>query len=400
MADWLQYVCGYASTGFTDEHLLLFLYGEGGTGKGTFLSAIANALGDYARRIDPDDLMEGRGEQHPAWLADLQGRRMVVGDEIPRGRRWNTGRVNALVSAEPLRSRHMRQGFFEFKPSAQVILAGNHAPTVQSRSTGLSRRLVVVPFDKTPTTVLKNLLREIDLGVVLSWIAEGAKRYFQDGLPGLPAEVERATSRYHDTADPFAPFVEELPRDTWFPRPEVWTRYTSWSANQGIGRPLNRGQVLATLREDYGCEERVIHGQRQIRVGQLHSATEGTKVQGERQSLVNTHTRACEDKQEIDTPDAPFAPHQRLAMVAAVLTGGDGDTNALPDPTPADVAATAERVRAVLGDRSLDDLTANAKTAAADALANLLEDADPLIRTAARRLRDGGDLKDDDYLVH
>ena len=70
--DWLQAVIGYAATGHTREHLLLFIYGRTGTGKGTFLTAIGNAFGEYCRRIDPDDLMERSGDQHPAWLADCE----------------------------------------------------------------------------------------------------------------------------------------------------------------------------------------------------------------------------------------------------------------------------------------------------------------------------------------
>ena len=114
----------------------------------------------------------------------------------------------------------------------------------------------------------------------------------------------------------------------------------------------------------------------------------------------------CDQTASVDQPAAPVvetAPvdptAQRLAMVAAALTG-DGDTNApLPHPSPADVAATAERVHAVLGDRSLADLTADAQTAAADALAGLLTDGSVEVRTLARRLRDGGTFAADDYLL-
>ena len=130
--EWLRVLCGYALTGLTREHVLVFIYGRERTGKGTLLSAIADAVGDYSRRIDADDLMEQTGREHPAWLADLRGRRVVVADEMPRGKRWNTARVKKLVSGEPIRARLMHRDFFEFKPTAQVIVAGNHAPQQSS----------------------------------------------------------------------------------------------------------------------------------------------------------------------------------------------------------------------------------------------------------------------------
>ena len=207
---WLQVVAGYAATAYTREHLLLFIHGPAGAGKGTFLTVVANALGDYARRVDPGDLMDSQtAEQHPAWLADLDGRRLVVGDELKRNSRWNTARVKALVSGEPIRARRMRQDFYEFKPTAQVILAGNHAPTLASRDTGLTRRLRVLPFTHLPERPDPRLESRIDNGEVLRWIVEGAAVYLRHGLPAPPVAVFVATATNEADSDPLAEFVAE-----------------------------------------------------------------------------------------------------------------------------------------------------------------------------------------------
>ena len=310
--DWVQTVCGYAATGLTEEHLLLFCYGRAGSGKGTFLTAIADCLGDYSRRINPDDLMDSVGEQHPAWLADLDGRRLVIGDEIPRGRRWATGRVKSLVSGERIRARKMRQDFFEFKPAAQLILAANHAPAVQSRDTGLVRRLAVLPFDKRPNRPNPRLSAEINLGVVMTWIAEGARRYFRDGLSpeDTPASVSAATAVYHATADPLSGFVESLPVGEWITRSEVGKRYEAWAIENGIRKPLTRQMVLSTLREDYEARERVVRGTRQIRL----EGARGAKVQD---PPISAHTPAPENKQGNGAPSAPLAPSGVLRDPAA-----------------------------------------------------------------------------------
>ena len=58
---WLQVFFGYALTGLTREHLLVFLYGATRSGKGSLLTIMGRAMGQYVRRVDPDDLMESRG---------------------------------------------------------------------------------------------------------------------------------------------------------------------------------------------------------------------------------------------------------------------------------------------------------------------------------------------------
>ena len=252
--DWLQRVCGYALTGSTREHLLLFVYGPTRTGKGSFMTALGRATGDYTQNIDPDDLMEKRGAvgEHPAWLADLAGRRFVIADEIRRGAKWNTGRVKALVSGEKRRARLMRKDFFDVYPQAQVVIAGNHAPAMDSNDTGMASRLRVVRFDKTPPVKDTKLQQKIDPADVLRWLIDGARAYAEEGgLPPEPPSVLRATARYREEADDLAEFVRELLPDLPLTAKEVRDRYTAWAAEQGFPRPLSPQKLNRTLAEDY-----------------------------------------------------------------------------------------------------------------------------------------------------
>ena len=137
--------------------------------------------------------MEQTGREHPAWLADLRGRRVVVADEMPRGKRWNTARVKKLVSGEPIRARLMHRDFFEFKPTAQVIVAGNHAPQQSSADTGLESRLRVVRAERQPEVEDVRLLDKLKPEHVLSWLLEGAAQYHVEGLRPTPASVAAST---------------------------------------------------------------------------------------------------------------------------------------------------------------------------------------------------------------
>ena len=253
--DWLQVLAGYAATGHTREHLLLFIYGPAATGKGTWLSALADSLGSYARRIDPTDLMESRSTQHPAWLADLAGRRLVIGDEIPRGSKWHTGRAKSLVSGETIRARKMRQDYAEFRPQAQIVLAANHAPSLGgAKDTGLSRRLRVLPFTHRPAVLDPTLGARIDKREVMRWIVDGAQRYLDEGLPAALESVRRATADYESEADMLSEFVSVI-AGTRVAKTMIYQTYATWAGTAGVKFPLTRRALYRTLREDYNARD-------------------------------------------------------------------------------------------------------------------------------------------------
>ena len=217
-------------------------------------------MGSYTRSIDPDDLMERRSDQHPAWLADLDGRRLVVADDVKRNARWATGLVKSLVSGEPRRARLMRQDFYEFRPCSQIVLVGNHAPALDSRDSGLSRRLRVLPFRNKPAEPDPLLPQRIDRGEVLRWVLDGARRYLTEGVPSRPGSVAAATADYEARSDPLAEFVEGV-IGVELTRAEMYVRYTRFAEQHGH-RAMARRTLLATLREDYGALERISMGKR------------------------------------------------------------------------------------------------------------------------------------------
>lgn len=254
--------------------------------------------------------LRSRRCSHPflTYRGVLAGRRLVIGDELKRGRKWATARTKSLVSGEPIRARLMRQDFFEFRPSAQIILAANHAPAITSRDTGLARRLRVLPFTNKPARRDPHLEREIHPGAVMAWILTGARRYIAHGLPATPASVIAATGFYHATADRLAPFVATLPRGEWIKRSDIGRLYTDWAASNGERIPLKVSDVLGTLREDYDAEERQMRGERQIK---LPTDPEGSN--GSTGSVdLPFHPLGARDRvrteQENGAPGAPCAP--------------------------------------------------------------------------------------------
>ena len=255
VADWLQIAFGYAATGHTKEHLLMFFHGRGGSGKGTLTLAIDHALGDYAQPVDADDFMVGATDKHPAWLADLHAKRLVIADDLEENCTFSAGRVKRLVAGTPHRARFMGQNYFRFIPQAQLIFVGNFEPRLQAADSGMARRLAVVGMNNQPEQPDKGLLDTLkrEAPHVLRWLLDGARRYLRDGLPDPPASVVEASRKFHENANEVTAFVAEAwPDHERRESKTAYADYKTWCAENGA-RPLGKLRFLAQLRAGFQC---------------------------------------------------------------------------------------------------------------------------------------------------
>lgn len=211
MRAFLARLLGYSLLGVVNEHVLPIFYGSGANGKSTLLDAVLGALGDYAGTADPGLLIE-RGDVHPTGLADLHGRRLVIGHETDKGRRLAEGTVKRLTGGDRIKARRMREDFWEFDPSHLLIMLTNHKPTVQGDDEGIWRRLRVVPFaveipeDERDGTLGERLAAERD--GILAWMLAGLADYRAHGLDA-PGAVAEATASYRAESDLLGTFLAE-----------------------------------------------------------------------------------------------------------------------------------------------------------------------------------------------
>ena len=85
----IQKLIGISITGRSDFQAVLFCFGDGKNGKSTFVEALCRLFGDYFGKISSETLLaKGRyGSNASDYdMADLYGKRMVVGDELSRDR--------------------------------------------------------------------------------------------------------------------------------------------------------------------------------------------------------------------------------------------------------------------------------------------------------------------------
>lgn len=211
---WFHRAVGYSLIGETREHLLIFLYGEGGNGKGTTLETLQALLGDYAAKQPAGFLMSKQNQDHPAEIAKLQGKRFVITSEVAEKDRMNDQRVKEITGGDRLAARHLYGQWFEFDPSHTLFLMANHKPALDSVDKAMIRRMRMVPFtaeipEHKREEGLKTRLIHDHGPAVLAWAIQGAVEYAQHGLGPTPEAIMAATEEYIEENDHIGIFLEE-----------------------------------------------------------------------------------------------------------------------------------------------------------------------------------------------
>lgn len=256
---YLQRLAGYALTGSTREHVLAFLWGPGGNGKGVFLNTLVRLLGSYAAVAAMDTFTSSRYDRHPAELAALFGARLVTAQETQEGRSWDEARVKSITGGDPITARFMRENFFTYTPQFKLLFAGNHKPHISNLDDAMRRRFHLVPFTQTPAE------RDVDLPErlvaeypgILAWAVAGCLAWQQEGL--VPAYIIRqATEAYFVDEDSLGRWLNDCtePQDKAFVETrELWASWQLWCAEKRervgserdfVSRLLNRGYEKAT----------------------------------------------------------------------------------------------------------------------------------------------------------
>lgn len=254
LARFLQRWFGYCATGSTREQAFVVHYGQGSNGKSTILDTVAEVMGDYAATGAPGLLVGHGRDRHPTEIADLFGRRMVTAHETGEGGHLKEDMVKQLTGSDKVKARFMRADFFEFDPTHKLQLLTNHKPIIKGQDNGIWRRVLLMPYMARfasgeevasgrahfvkDTRIAEHLKAEIQ--GVLTWVVEGARIWFQDGLQA-PDAVMAASKDYQAEQDRVGQFVTEcceLGKDFETPLSGdfggVYDTYRAWCGEGGF----------------------------------------------------------------------------------------------------------------------------------------------------------------------
>lgn len=204
MAAYLQRAMGYSLSGRVSEEVMFFAYGRGGAGKGTIMTPLLDAMGDYGKPgMDGLLLAKRNGDSHPTEVASLAGVRMVSCSELEEGKPWNENRIKQLTGGDPVETRRMKENTWTMRPTWKIWATANDKPVVRDTSNAIWRRLQPIHFTEDFAAVKDMHLKQKwnnRLAEVLAWAVRGAVEWYRIGL-SPPGRVSDALKLYKEESD-------------------------------------------------------------------------------------------------------------------------------------------------------------------------------------------------------
>ena len=190
------------------EHRTHILFGDGATGKSTFLKVVMHAMGDYAGTARAS-LFTDEGSFHSAEQLPFVNARLVILPELPRGA-LRSDLLKTVSGGDAISVRGMRENPRTETPTATLFFSANELPEIRLVDEALKRRLLVWPFDHKPDKIDvqlgSKLVSEDELPGVVAWLVEGLTEVIRlrtagEPLP-IPAKVAATSEEYfHDVDD-------------------------------------------------------------------------------------------------------------------------------------------------------------------------------------------------------
>ena len=255
---YLQRWAGYLLIGAAPEEKLLFLYGTGGGGKGTFINTIGYMLGDYADTVDVEIFLSSRNDGHGGGanaspeIAKLAGVRAAMASETPIGRRMNEAKLKNITGRDDITARFLYGQQFTFTPAVKFVLSSNYLPALRdSTDEGIRRRLVIAPFmenlDNVRDIHLKERLREpAEMAAVLAWCVDGCLKWQKEGLGRPPRRFLQQMGMFYTDSDALQQFIDDecyTGEGTRANVKDFYERFTEWS-----GERIKRKTVVDMMR--------------------------------------------------------------------------------------------------------------------------------------------------------
>lgn len=254
LVSYLQKAIGYSLTGDVREQVFFFLHGEGANGKSTLAELLMRLLGPYAKTAAPDLLMMRDQEQHLTWLAELEGARFVVCQEIAEGKSWNERTLKQLTGGDAITANRMHKDPIQFWPSHKLWVCANQKPKMREGGLATWRRVRLVPFSVTiPVEERDRALGaklQAEMSGILSWAVLGCLRWQEEGLEA-PAEVSDATNAYRDESNHVPTFAEDrlvFGDGHSVPKAALYEAYTLWckiNRESALARPELQRRLMA-----------------------------------------------------------------------------------------------------------------------------------------------------------
>lgn len=232
----LQQFSGYCLSSSMQYDKALFLVGDGGNGKSTFVDTISRVIGqDATSHIDLEGLYGQYG------MKGLIGKRLNIIEEV-HGNYYQSNKLKKLISGEPVTIDIKYKDQFSFRPQTKFIFAVNIMPRVDDTSTATERRICSVlfrnNFRNNPNTALRSDagLLAGELPGILNWMLDGAKNLSESVGFVITQEQVAMLAEYRQENSSVEGFIAEcveVDEEATINNRELYEEYKSYCIKDG-----------------------------------------------------------------------------------------------------------------------------------------------------------------------
>lgn len=233
----LQEWAGYLLFPDTSQQKFLILEGEGSNGKSVYCAGIEGMLGTDAVSHVQLEIFHQRFA-----LTETLEKMVNICTDTGEVNKVCEGLLKSFVSGDRMFFDRKGKPGINAKPTARLMTVWNNRPRFVDRSSGLWRRMMVVPWGRTIKESDPGFVRGMDdptwwersgeLPGIFNWAVVGLKRLRAQGRFTKSEVSQQAIEEYKSESNPARQFLEdgyeEAPSDIRTPSPEVYRAYKLW----------------------------------------------------------------------------------------------------------------------------------------------------------------------------
>lgn len=234
-------------------HKALILSGSGKNGKSTFIQILRSLVGED----NCSDVSITAISQDKFMVAELHGKLVNFSEEEPPECFKQTGKFKH-ITGNSMTSAQFKYGQpFQMKNKAKVIITYNEMPYLSDTSTGMKRRLMVVPFNfdlerehkKVDENLQYKLLKE--LPGIFNIALKGWERLEKQKGFTHSRFVEDELDELIAVSDPYKAWFKEctVPEKNYkLPVAEIYSSYTNYCNENYNSKPMSRMKFSTSLK--------------------------------------------------------------------------------------------------------------------------------------------------------
>lgn len=245
----LYQIIGYALLSISSFEKFFIITGAGANGKSVFLKILREIVGPENTASVQMSQLDNRFQR-----AHLQGKLLNLITELPEGGQIPDAILKALVSGETITCENKGLPPFEMTPFCTIVAATNHLPHTRDFSEALSRRAIVIRFNRVfAESEQDRFLAErlkAELPGIFYRAVKSLEDLFRDNGFVEPQESKQLKDEWRIDTDQSAQFVADCCQITTgsIESGRLYGYYRGWADSNGVKQLLTQRGLTARLK--------------------------------------------------------------------------------------------------------------------------------------------------------